>query len=46
MGVTRVFHLCLLEVIRVLEEGYKKGVTKVFLGRQKVVTRVIQWSDM
>ena len=29
-----------------LEEGYKKGVTKVFLGCQKVVTRVIQWSDM
>ena len=28
-----------------LQEGYL-CVTKVFLGHQKVVTRVFQWSDM
>ena len=40
-----MFHLCFNEVIRVLQECYL-GVTKVFLGCHKVVTREFQWSGM
>ena len=43
-GVVRVFHWSFNEVM-VLQECYL-GVTKVFLGCHKVVTRVFQWSGM
>ena len=40
-----MFHFCFSEVKRVLKQCYL-GVTEVFLGCHKVVTRVFQWSDM
>ena len=43
--VVWVFHLCVSEVIRVLQECYL-DVIKVFLGCHTVVTQVFQWSDM